>query len=252
MLALRSLIYLMFQIATVIPFAFVSIVILPLPLHWRYRVIVCWPRLCIWGARWICGIRYRVYGFDQLPDGPCILLSKHQSSWETLFYPSVMPRELCFVYKRELHHVPFFGWGLASLRMIHIDRSKGTDAFESVVQQGSQRMREGRWIIMFPEGTRVAVGRRGRYKSGGARLAARLGVPVVPIAHNAGERWPRKSFIKRPGTITVSIGPVIPSTGKAGERVSQEVETWIENEMQRISPAVYEATPLHAAAQSSA
>lgn len=239
MRAVRSLLFLIFQIVTVIPFALISIAMLPLPLHWRYRVIICWPRLSIWGARFFCGIRWQMLGAQHLPEGPCILLSKHQSAWETMFFPATMPHELCYVYKRELHYVPFFGWGLASLRMIHIDRSKGHDAFESVVSQGSQRLAEGRWIIMFPEGTRVPVGSRKHYKQGGARLATRLHVPVVPIAHNAGECWPRNSFIKTPGLVTVSIGPRIPSAGKTPDALMREVESWIENEMQRISPEVY-------------
>ena len=238
MLALRSLLFLLFEIATVIPYALLSVIILPLPLHIRYSLIIQWPRLAIWGARVICGVRWQVEGAENLPDGPCVLLSKHQSAWETMWIPSHMPREVCFVYKRELHYVPFFGWGLASLRMIHINRDQGRDAFESVVSQGSQRLNEGRWIIMFPEGTRVPIGERRPYKQGGTRLASRLKVPVVPIAHNAGLCWPRNSFIKRPGLVTVSIGPPIPSTGKTSGDLINEVERWIETEMLRLAPQV--------------
>ncbi len=236
---LRAVLFMLVAIATVVPFAFLSILILPLPLHWRYTLIALWPSLIVWAARVICGIDWTVRGMEKLPDGPCILLSKHQSAWETCFFPFIMPRELCFVYKRELHYVPFFGWGLASLRMIHIDREKGKDAFESVVEQGSGRLAQGRWIIIFPEGTRVPVGRRGRYKNGGSRLAVRLGVPVVPIAHNAGECWPRNSFVKTPGLVTVSIGAPIATAGRTADAVTRDVETWIENEMQRINPAPY-------------
>ena len=234
MLAVRSFLYLLFQIATVIPFAILSVLILPLPLHMRYYLIIQWPRLMIWAARFFCGIRWTMEGVEHLPDGPCILLSKHQSAWETMFIPSHMPREVCFVYKRELHYVPFFGWGLASLDMIHINRDQGRDAFDSVVSQGSQRLGEGRWIIMFPEGTRVPIGQRRPYKQGGTRLATRLKVPVVPIAHNAGHCWPRNSFIKKPGLVTVSIGPPIPSTGKNSDTLMREVEAWIEHEMLRL------------------
>lgn len=233
----RSLLFFLFQFATVVPFAFLSILILPLPLHWRYRTIVWWPRICVYALRTLCGVDWQVRGRENLPDGPCILLSKHQSTWETFFLVAFMPREMCFVYKRELHYVPFFGWGLASLRMIHIDRSKGQNAFDSVVEQGSLRMTEGRWIIMFPEGTRVPFGQRGRYKSGGTRLAVRLGVPVVPIAHNAGACWPKKHFVKRPGTITMSIGQPIPSTDRTADGLIAEVEEWIETEVQRLPPA---------------
>jgi 1-acyl-sn-glycerol-3-phosphate acyltransferase len=238
MLILRSLLFLLVEIATVIPFAILSVVILPLPQHVRYYLIKQWPRLMIWAVRAICGVRWEMKGAANFPDGPCVLLSNHQSAWETMFICSHMPREVCFVYKRELHYVPFFGWGLASLRMIHIDRSEGRGAFESVVSQGSQRLAEGRWIIMFPEGTRVPVGERRTYKQGGTKLATRLGVPVVPIAHNAGHCWPRNSFIKKPGLITVSIGAPIASTGKTSEALMAEVESWIQGEVQRLGPTM--------------
>lgn len=239
MLFVRSLVYLIVQVVTVIPWAMGCIFLAPFPLHLRYRYTVGWPRMMIWFGKVLCGMRYQILGMSHLPDGPCILLSKHQSAWETLLYPSVMPRELCFVYKRELHYVPFFGWGLALLRMVHIDRSRGVNAFENVVRQGTQRVAEGRWIIMFPEGTRIPVGRAGRYKMGGTRLATRLSVPVVPIAHNAGQCWPRNSFIKRPGLITVSIGPALSSAGESAEGLMAKVESWIEAEMRRISPDIY-------------
>jgi len=238
---LRSLLYLLFLTVTVIPYALACILWAPLPQHWRYRLTVGWPGLAIWGARVICGIRWRVQGAENLPDGPAILLSKHQSAWETLFFPSHMPREVCFVYKRSLHWVPCFGWGLALLRMIAIDRSKGRDAFEQVVRQGKLRLEEGRWPLLFPEGTRVAPGKTARFKMGGALLASRTGAPVIPIAHNAGECWRRNAFIKRPGLITVSIGPAIESQGKTPEELNREVQAWIEGEMRRLNPERYGA-----------
>ena len=155
-----------------------------------------WPRLAIWGARVICGIRWQVKGWENLPDGPAVILSKHQSAWETLFFPAYMPREVCFVYKKELHMVPFFGWGLALLRMIAIDRSKGRDAFEQVVAQGRKRMDEGRWPCSSGRHAR-APGQAGRFKMGGALLASRTGAKVIPVAHNAGECWRRNAFVKR-------------------------------------------------------
>jgi 1-acyl-sn-glycerol-3-phosphate acyltransferase len=222
--------------------AFLCLAIAPLPRHVRYRITIAWPRWQVVAARLILGVRWQVEGQQHLPDGPAILLSKHQSAWETLFYPSYMPRELCFVFKRELLWLPFFGWGIALLDMIHINRRKGSDAFEHVVRQGTDKLAQGRWIIMFPEGTRTIVGGQGRYKSGGARLAIRTGAPVVPIAVNSGECWPRKAFIKRPGTITVSIGPPIASEGLSAEALNQAVERWIETEMRRISPERYAPT----------
>jgi len=241
MAALRSALYLVFLIVTVIPYALACLVWAPLPLRWRYRLTIGWPRLAIWGAKAITGIRWRIKGAENLPDFPVVVLSKHQSAWETLFLPAHMPREICFVYKKELHAIPFFGWGLALLRMIPIDRSRGRDAFEQVVRVGGQRLRQGRWPLLFPEGTRIPPGKAGRYKLGGALLATRTGACVLPVAHNAGECWPRNSFIKKPGLITVSIGPVIDTTGLDAEAVNRKVQDWIENEMRRLNPERYAA-----------
>ena len=241
MLFIRSAVYALFLITTVIPYAFACMIWSPLPLHWRFKLTMGWPRLAVWGARVICGVRWRVQGWENLPQGPAIVLSKHQSAWETLFLPSHLPREVCFVYKRELHRVPFFGWGLALLAMIPIDRSKGRDAFEQVVRVGQQRLNEGRWPILFPEGTRIAPGKMGRFKMGGALLATRTKAPVIPIALNAGACWPRNSFIKRPGLITVSIGAPISSEALTPEELNARVSHWIEAEMHRISPEYYPA-----------
>ncbi|MET0186557.1 MAG: lysophospholipid acyltransferase family protein [Achromobacter sp.] len=239
MARLRSLLYALFLTVTVIPYAFACLLWSFLPLHQRYRLTVGWPRLAVWGARVICGIRWQVKGWENLPDGPAVLLSKHQSAWETLFFPAYMPRDLCFVYKRELHKVPFFGWGLALLRMIPIDRARGRDAFDQVVAQGKLRLAEGRWPILFPEGTRVAPGQTARFKMGGALLASRTGAVVIPVAVNSGECWRRNAFVKRPGLITVSIGPVIPSVGLTPEQLNEKVQTWIEDEMRRLNPERY-------------
>jgi 1-acyl-sn-glycerol-3-phosphate acyltransferase len=242
MLALRSALFLLFQAITVVPYGILCLLMAPLPLHVRYRVTTGWPRLVLWAARVICGIRWQVKGWENLPNGPAVLLSKHQSTWETFFYISYMPKELCFVFKRELLWVPFFGWGIGLLKMIHIDRSQGRDAFESVVQQGQRKLDEGRWIIMFPEGTRIPRGRRGKYKSGGSRLAIRTAAPVIPMAVNSAACWPKRPWIKRPGLITVSIGPPIASDGLSPEQLSTAVEHWIEAEMRRIDPDAYHHT----------
>lgn len=239
---LRSLLYTIYLIVTVIPYAFACMIWSPLPSAWRYRLTMGWPRLAVWGARVICGIRWQVKGWENLPDGPAVLLAKHQSAWETLFLPSHMPRQICFVYKRELHRVPFFGWGLALLSMIPIDRSKGRDAFDQVVRVGKQRLEEGRWPLLFPEGTRVAPGKMGRFKSGGAMLAARTGAPVIPIALNSGECWRRNAFVKRPGLITVSIGPAIASQGITADELNAKVHDWIDGEMRILNPERYGPT----------
>ncbi len=236
---LRAALFLLFELLTVIPWAILCLFCAVLPRRWRYAFTARWPAMQIWAARWLLGIRYQVIGAENLPTGPAVLLSKHQSTWETLFYPSYIRRELCFVFKRELLYIPFFGWGIGLLDMIHINRGRGASAFEEIVQQGAAKLAQGRWIIMFPEGTRTPVGKIGRYKSGGARLAVRTGAPVVPIAVNAGRCWPRKAFIKTPGLVTVSFGPPITTSGRSADAVNTEVQQWIEAEMRRISPDDY-------------
>lgn len=240
MLFLRAIIYQLFLIITVIPYAFACLIWAPLPLRWRYKLTTGWPHLAVWGAKVILGIRWRIIGAEHLPDGPAVVLSKHQSAWETLFFTTHLPRQICFVYKRELHRIPFFGWGIALLRMIPIDRAKGRDAFDQMIAIGQQRLNEGRWPLLFPEGTRVAPGKQLRFKQGGALLAVRCKAPVIPIAHNAGECWPRNAFIKRPGLITVSIGPLIQTEGKTAAQVNQAAEQWIEAEMRRLNPERYD------------
>jgi len=239
---LRALFYQIFLIVTVIPYAIACLIWMPLPLSLRYRLTVGWPRLAIWGAKVILGIKWQVKGWENLPDSAAIVLSKHQSAWETMFFAAHMPRNVCFVYKRELHRIPFFGWGLALLRMIPIDRAKGRDAVEQVIRVGRERLEEGRWPLLFPEGTRIAPGEAGRYKMGGTLLATATGAPIIPIAHNAGECWPRRAFIKKPGTITVSIGPLIETEGRRPTAVNREVEAWIENEMRVLNPERYGGT----------
>lgn len=237
--ALRAIIYQLFLLITVIPYAFLCLLCAPLPLHWRYKITVGWPRLAVWGAKVILGIRWQVKGWENLPDSGAIILSKHQSAWETLFFPAHLPREACFVYKRELHRIPFFGWGLALLRMIPIDRARGRDAFEQVIRVGGERIREGRWPLLFPEGTRTKVGTTNRYKMGGALLATRTQTIVIPVAHNAGECWPRNAFIKKPGLITVSFGPPISPEGLSAEEMNAKIQDWIETEMRLLNPERY-------------
>ncbi len=236
---IRAIIYQLFLIVTVIPYAIACLIWMPLPISIRYRLTVGWPRLAVWGAKVILGLRWQTKGWENLPDSPAILLSKHQSAWETMFFAGYLPRDVCFVYKRELHRIPFFGWGLALLRMIPIDRSRGREAFDQVIRIGRQRLEEGRWPLLFPEGTRMAPGKTGRYKMGGALLAEATRAPVVPIAHNAGELWPRNAFLKKPGVITVSVGPPIPTEGLTAAEINEKVQAWIEAEMRVLNPERY-------------
>ena len=194
-----------------------------------------------WGVEHLLGIRPKVIGIENMPPEPCIILSKHQSAWETMTLQDYVPHgAYCvFVLKKELLRVPFIGWGLGAMKMISIDRAAGKNALDQVVTQGRERLKQGFYVIIFPEGTRVAPGQKRRYKPGGAYLATRVGCKVVPVAHNSGELWPRQSFLKKPGTVTVSIGPAFDATGLSEQEINERVEHLIEGEMHRISPHRY-------------
>ena len=238
--AVRSAIFVVFMVVTVVPWAILcllySIFVRGERLYW---FVIVWLRVAIWGARAICGVRSRVAGFENLPGTPVILLPKHQSTWETFAFPTLMPRPLCYVFKRELLYVPFFGWAMARLDMIHIDRSQRAQAFNKVVEQGKRLLAQGIWIIMFPEGTRIPRGQAGTYKSGGTRLAVATGAPVIPVAVSSAKVWPRKAFVKRPGVVDVVIGKPIPSEGRTADDLMREVQEWIEGEMRRLDPEAY-------------
>jgi len=197
-----------------------------------------WARRTLRWAELSCGIRYEIRGAQNVPAGPAVIMAKHQSAWETLFIEATFPYQ-CWIIKRELLWLPFVGWGLAAVRSIAIDRKSGVSARDQIVEQGAKRIKQGLWVTIFPEGTRVAVGKRGRYGIGGATLATRTGTPILPIAHNAGEVWGRYAFRKRAGTVQVVIGPVIETAGRDALSVNREVEEWIEGEMRKLNPERY-------------
>lgn len=230
---LRSLLYNLVMLVTVVVYAVLTLFTAVLPFRQRYRFITQWPRFQTWLASRLLRIEYRIEGREHLPAGAAIVMAKHQSAWETLALPGILP-PLTFILKRELLWIPFFGWGLSLLKPIAIDRSAGQAAMDQIVTQGRARLDEGIWIVVFPEGTRVAPGQRRRYKRGGAVLAAQTGYPVIPLAHNAGVFWPKRGFVKKSGTIRVVIGAPIPSDGKTAEAILSEVENWIENKMREI------------------
>lgn len=240
-LFLRSLVFTIVMVVSTVLWSLVCFAASPLPYRQRFYITSRWNVFIIWCLRVICGIRYEIRGKENLPDAQAILLSKHQSAWETIFLLPNMPRPLVFVFKKEILYIPFFGWAMALLRMIPIDRKQGKNAFQEVVRHGKRRLAQGLWIIMFPEGTRIPVGKAGKYKSGGTRLAIETGSVVVPIAHNSGECWPKNAFIKRPGLVTVSIGKPISPEGQTPDGMMQQVENWIESEMRVISPHAYNA-----------
>ena len=230
---LRSLLFALLLVVTVPPFALLGLATFPLPPLVRYRFISLWSRLALGGAKWICGIRYEVRGLEHAPAPPYIVLAKHQSAWETLAFQAILPPQV-WVLKRELLRVPLFGWGLAMLSPIAIDRSAGRRALRQMLEQGRDRLAKGFCIVIFPEGTRVAPGERRPYHAGGAWLASQTGVPVLPVAHNAGRLWPRKAFVKRPGLVTVSIGEPIAPQSLTPAQIIARAEEWIEGEMERL------------------
>ncbi len=236
--ALRSTLFAALMVLITPPYALVAVLVRPASPLFRYRVITGWCKIITALAWGVCGVRYRVEGREHLPQAPAIILCKHQSAWETISLQGIFPPHV-YVFKRELLRIPFFGWGLASLPMIAIDRAAGKGALAQVVEQGRERLSQGFWVLLFPEGTRVAPGKSARYKIGGAWLAAETGTPVLPVAHNAGECWPKNSFFKYPGEVVVSIGPPIPAQGKSAETINAEVERWIESRMRQISPHRY-------------
>jgi len=241
---LRSTLHMAFMFVTVIPYSLLIVLVRLLGAKGDKLYVIAqkWLTLSVDAARVIMGIRYEIQGQENLPVGetsPAILLVKHQSTYETFLMPAIMPHPLAYVFKKELLYVPFFGWAIGSLDMIHIDRSQRSKAFAKVVEQGKALLARGVWVIMFPEGTRIPRGQRGSYKSGGTRLAIATGAPVIPVAVTSAKCWPRKAFIKYPGVVAVSIGKPIPSEGRDADELTREVEAWIEAEMHRLDPEAY-------------
>lgn len=235
MIFLRSLVFVIAQILITAPYSIFALATAPLAPLARFRLIAGWSRAMIWLARTVLGIDYRVIGMENLPRSPAVILSKHQSAWETLAFQQIFPPHV-LVLKRELLWIPFFGWGLALTSPIAIDRSSGVRALRRMVEQGRKRLAQGFWIAIFPEGTRVHPGRRGKYHLGGAWLAVNCEAPVVPVAHNAGLLWGRGAFLKHPGTITVEIGTVIDPRDHTPESLIAAVEEWIEGRMIVLCP----------------
>jgi 1-acyl-sn-glycerol-3-phosphate acyltransferase len=236
MIFLRSLAFALSLVVLTPPYSLIALASFPLPAQARWRVISGWSRIVLWLSRIITGITYRVEGLEHLPREPAIILSKHQSAWETIAFQQIFPPQVQ-VLKRELLWIPFFGWGLALMSPIAIDRSRGSGALKRMAEHGARRIARGFWIVIFPEGTRVSPGKRAKYHAGGAWVACRLGAPVVPVAHNAGLCWGKNEFMKRPGEITVQIGEPIDTAGMKPEAVNAKVEEWIEARMAVLCPA---------------
>lgn len=226
---IRSLIYFILMVLTILVFGLALATLgWIVPMSWRQAIATGWGRSNILLLKWVCGLDYSVRGAENIPAAAHIVMSKHQSSWETITLRDILPSNQAWVLKRELMWVPVFGWALAAVKPIAIDRKAGRKAMKQVVDQGKAALAGGRNVIIFPEGTRTAPGTRKKYGVGGGMLAARAGVPVVPIAHNAGVFWARRGLKKHPGTIQVVIGEPIDTEGKDAAQIMAEVEAWIE------------------------
>jgi 1-acyl-sn-glycerol-3-phosphate acyltransferase len=231
---IRSLLFFLAQLIWTIIFALLVLPTFPLKPHTRYRFATKISNSTLWLLRVICGIRMEVRGTENIPKEPCVVMCKHQSAWETFALQLVFSDQV-WVLKRELLLLPFFGWGLALTSPIAIDRSKGKQAMRQLLEQGKDRLERGFCVVIFPEGTRMPYGVRGKYKIGGALLGESSGAPVVPVAHNAGKFWGRNSFLKHSGTIVMSVGQPIDPKGLKAEEISRRVEEWIEGEMNRLA-----------------
>jgi 1-acyl-sn-glycerol-3-phosphate acyltransferase len=216
-----------------IPFSLLAVLLIPLPSVLRSRWVSGWAHAVMWWLKVICNLRYEVRGREHIPATPTIILAKHQSAWETIALQTILPPQV-WVLKRELLMIPFFGWGLWAVGSIPIDRSSGREALKKLVNHGKDRLKRGLWVVIFPEGTRTAPGARAKYHIGGAWLATHTQTAVLPVAHNAGRYWRKNSILKYPGVIQVVIGPVISTNGLKPDALNQQVETWIETEMQQL------------------
>ncbi len=235
MILLRSTLYFASLVMITIPFAMVIITVgLLLPFKQRSMLANAWGMSNLWLLSKICHLNYEIKGLENIPETGCIILSKHQSAWETLALRALLPPCQAWVLKRELLWVPFFGWALMALQAIGIDRKSGRAAIGQVIKEGERHLKRGHNVIIFPEGTRVAPGERGRYGAGGAILAHHTGFPVVPIALNSGIFWRRRELRKYPGTVQVVIGKPIEVKGLKSSEINQKVENWIESTMETL------------------
>jgi 1-acyl-sn-glycerol-3-phosphate acyltransferase len=233
MLVIRSSVFVLLHVITAVIFASMGVLLWLFPFKIRYAVVSQWAKTNIWLLAKICKVTMEVEGRENIPNQPCVILCKHQSSWETMALQAVFPPQV-WVLKRELLLIPFFGWGLASLSPIAIDRKAGRKALQQVIDQGRDRLNMGACVVVFPEGTRVPAGMMGRFGIGGARLAVETAYPVVPVAHNAGKNWPKHGFLKYPGEVSMVIGEPLDTQNTTAAEVNQQVFDWMETAMTKL------------------
>lgn len=229
----RSVVFTVWLFLSVPFYVFVLLLATPLPHRMRYAVAVAWVDQVMWVMRHLVGLDYRVVGRDNIPDEASVVLLKHSSTLETLAELQLFPAQT-WVLKRELMFAPFFGWGIALLKPIAINRGAGRSAVRQVISQGTARLREGIWVMIFPEGTRMPAGQTRRYGVSGAALAAAAGRRIVPVAHDAGHYWPRRGWLKKPGTVTFVIGEPVDAAGRDPREVNREIQDWIEDTIRKI------------------
>ena len=227
MLFLRSLLFYIGQIISTILIAPVGVIAFPLDFKKRYYLITRWAVFNLWWLKICCNVTYEILGKENIPKKPCIVMCKHQSAFETLALQRIFIPQV-WILKKELLQIPIYGWGLASMQPIAINRDSSIKSFKQIAGQGCERLEKGYWVIIFPEGTRVAPNKKKKYLPGGGMLAEKSGARIVPVAHNAGRLWPRNSMIKKPGLITIKIGPVMESKNKTAKEITNNVENWIE------------------------
>jgi len=227
---IRSFIFTALMFLTIPPYALVTVAVRVAGVSASYAVAVAWARMITRLCRALCGLGMSVEGREHVPATPSVVLMKHSSAYETIAQMLLFPQQ-CWVLKRELMWTPFFGWALAAVHPIAINRSAGRNAVSQVVEQGKQRMRDGIWVMIFPEGTRMPPGQTRRYGVSGALLARETSSLIVPVAHNAGDFWPRRGLRKRPGTVRFVIGPPIDPAGRDPREVNEQVQAWIESKV---------------------
>jgi len=233
-LYLRSGVYFSGMAGSAVLVALLMLLAKPLPFSKRYGLAQLWVRFNLWSLATVCRLKHEVTGLENIPDEAGVILCKHQSAWETLALQTIFP-PMVFILKQELLRIPFWGWAMATLDPIGINRSARSAALKQVLKEGNERLRSGKWVVIFPEGTRVAPGQTGKYNASGGLLAARAGCMVVPVAHNAGEYWKRNAFLKLPGTIKVHIGPPLDAAQLSAQEVNEHAKEWIEATMRKIS-----------------
>jgi 1-acyl-sn-glycerol-3-phosphate acyltransferase len=229
----RSLLFFLGMVIITPIFVVLILLLIPFSGVTRSRIASYWAHWSLFLLKITCNIDFKVLGRENIPNHPSIILCKHQSAWETIALQVIFPPQI-WVLKRELLYIPIIGWAWMALSTIPIDRSAGRESLKKLVSHGKDRLSKGLWVVIFPEGTRIAYGKRGKYHMGGALLATQTQTTVVPVAHNAGLFWRKNAFIKTPGTITLSIGKPIETAGLKADALNKQVEDWIEAEILKL------------------